>query len=362
MENEIYLSDVSERDRPWDERRHDAEVVGDLYRLSAGNENDTGSYISCESSEAVSSSARYSERIQKCSRFLEFALKSDDSGEIKFKLQAAEFCRVRHCPVCQWRRSLMWRARFLEAVPKILEAHPKHSFIFLTMSPRNCELAELRQTVQLMNKAWVRLSRLKEFPGDGFVRSLEVTRNADTAQAHPHFHVLLMIPDSYFKSRGYLSQKRWRELWQRSLRVKYDPRFHVKKVRPDFKGTPSKFYDGDTQFISGGAKTVGLHKALCETLKYSVKPGDLIGDSIVGSDLNLNADPRNEVNAAWLVELTKQMHNLRATTVGGVFRQFLKEEEPEDLIHPEGHTEDLEEEDIRLTFGWRSRVKRYAQN
>lgn len=363
MENEIYLSDVSERDRPWDVHRWQAELVADLYRASANNEGDTGSYTGYQSSEAVSSSVRYAERMEKCSRCLEFALKSDDLGEIKFKLQTAEFCRVRYCPTCQWRRSLMWRARFLEAVPKILEAYPKHSFIFLTLTVRNCELAELRETVQLMNKAWGRLSDLKEFPAKGFVRSLEVTRNSEADQAHPHFHALLMVPDSYFK-KTYLSQKRWRELWQRSLRIDYDPWINVKKVRPDFKGTPAKFYDGDTQFISGGAETVGLHKALCETLKYSVKPGDLIGGSIVGPDFNLRADPRNEVNAAWLVELTKQMHNLRATTVGGVFRQFLKEEEPEDLIHPDGQAddEDLQEEDIRLFFGWRSRVKRYAQN
>lgn len=364
MENEIYLSDVSERDRPWDTHRFESELVTDLYQLSTKNEVDTSSFTGYQSSEVVSSSARYAERIEKCSRCLEFALKSDDSGEIKFKLQTAEFCRVRHCPICQWRRSLMWRARFLQAVPKILEVYPKHSFIFLTLTIRNCDLVELRETVQLMNKAWGRLADLKCFPADGFVRSLEVTRNPETDQAHPHFHALLMVPDSYFKSRGYLSQKRWRELWQRSLRIDYDPRVDVKKVRPDFKGTPAKFYDGDTQFVSGGAETIGLHKALCETLKYSVKPGDLIGRAIIGSDLKLLPAPSNEVNAAWLVELTKQMHKVRATTVGGVFRQFLKEEEPEDLIHPDGQAddEDLEEEDIRLSFGWRSRVKRYAQN
>jgi hypothetical protein len=26
-------------------------------------------------------------------------------------LSASRFCRVRTCPVCQWRRSLMWKAK-----------------------------------------------------------------------------------------------------------------------------------------------------------------------------------------------------------------------------------------------------------
>ncbi|WP_170869787.1 protein rep, partial [Shigella sonnei] len=27
----------------------------------------------------------------------------------RLRLREAHFCRVRHCPVCQWRRSLMWQ-------------------------------------------------------------------------------------------------------------------------------------------------------------------------------------------------------------------------------------------------------------
>jgi hypothetical protein len=178
-----------------------------------------------------------------------------------------------------------------------------------------------------MNKSWERLSKRKQFPALGCLKSVEVTCGIN-GTAHPHFHVILMVNASYF-GEGYLSQPKWAQLWQESLRADYTPRVNVQAVKPP-KGS------------SGDQVVDQLAKALCETLKYSVKPDDLVSDR------------------EWLLELTTQLHKTRAVSVGGVFKNFLSEEEPEDLIHTDENS-DEPTPDNSLWFSWREMLQRYLK-
>jgi plasmid rolling circle replication initiator protein Rep len=313
-EDSFYLSELSPADKPWDSHRASADVIQGLYKQADFD--------------------RYSERIEDCSKWLGFSLKASDQGELKLKLKDARFCRVRHCPVCQWRRSLMWRARFFKVLPKLQEQYPTGRWIFLTLTVRNCPLPELRETLAWMNKGWKRLSERKEFPALGWIKSVEVTRNPDDGSAHPHFHCLMLVPSSYF-SHGYISQAKWRELWQSCLKVDYLPVVNVKAV----KGSSTANSNGSTDIASGMAK------AVCETLKYSVKEDDLL------------ADPE------WLVELTRQLHKTRAVALGGVLKEHLSEDEPEDLINTELEISDevLEDTDAKTIFDWAESMRRYRK-
>ena len=216
---------------------------------------------------------------------------------------------------------MMWRARFFQILPKLLEDYPKARFVFLTLTVRNCPLESLREAIGKMNKAWGRLVGRKAFSAIGWVKSLEVTRGKD-GTAHPHFHVILMVRPSYF-THGYVSQKRWTELWQSCLRVDYMPVVNVKAVKSK-KGLED-----------------GIFSALCETLKYSVKEEDL------------------KVSPKWLKELTNQLHKTRSIALGGVFKQYLSEEEPEDLIHTDIDESESSDEDMTFYFGWRERYAKY---
>lgn len=307
-EGNVYLSDLSSSDKPWDAHRAAADEVKNLYFLTE--------YI------------KYVKRIDECSRWLTFALKAAEDGQVSFKLQDAKFCRVRHCPVCQWRRSLMWRARFFQVLPKVQEAYPTARWIFLTLTVKTCPLDELRDTLALMNKAWQRLSQRKSFPALGFIKSVEVTRSQD-GYAHPHFHCLLLVPAGYF-GYGYISQVKWADLWQSCLKVDYQPIVDVRAVKAKLK--------------SGAADPeAGLFNAICETLKYSVKETDLVADPI------------------WLEGLTNQLHKTRAIAIGGVLKNYLSEEEPEDLINAGIEDEEVEETDIKLLFDWAELVRRYRK-
>jgi len=305
-----YLSDLSPKDKPWDSHRAIADTVQSLYRSARLD--------------------KYADRIETCGKLLEFALRSDDQGDVGIKLQSARFCRVRHCPVCQWRRSMKWQAKMFTAMPQIKEAYPTHRWLFVTLTVRNCDLADLRTTVTAMNKAFVRLTQLKQFPAIGWIRSVEVTRNQETGQAHPHFHCLMLVPPSYF-GKAYIKHDQWRSLWQQCLRSDYLPVVNIKAVKPKKNKLTDELDD--------------IGQAIVEVLKYSVKESDLVADE------------------NWLVELTKQLHKTRAISIGGVLKTFLKEEkEDEDLIHIE-EKEDIEdiEDSIKIYFGWREAIKRYTK-
>lgn len=294
------LSELSPRDKPWDKHRSNSDRVAKHYSNSEFH--------------------RYSERMTFCSELLDFKLVPSDEA-YALKLSSARFCRVRHCPVCQWRRSLMWKAKAYKVLPQIVEAYPKHRWLFLTLTQRNCKITELRETIGLMNDAFKRMTKLKDFPAIGWLKSVEVTRGRD-GSAHPHFHCLLMVPSGYFSGQSYLKQADWVAMWKQSLRLDYDPIL-------------------DVQAIKKGSQPMQL---VPELLKYCTKESDMTADR------------------EWLLELTRQMHKLRAIATGGVLKDYLKEleSEPEDLIHTEGKEEDtVEVDEGHLYFGWKRKEKKY---
>jgi plasmid rolling circle replication initiator protein Rep len=307
-----YLSDISPADKPWDIHRAQSDEIAKIY--------DSIGYD------------RYAERIGECSQLLTYALKATDDGEVKLKLREARFCRVRHCLVCQWRRSLMWRARFFKALPEIQAKYPTGRWIFVTLTVKNCELTDLRATLTWMNAAWSKLTRRKEFPALGFVKSTEVTRGVD-GTAHPHFHCLMLVPAGYFK-RGYISHANWISLWQSCLKTDYPPILDVRVVKSS-KDTSNDALDASNQAMA---------EAVCETLKYAVKPSDLL------------ADPD------WLGELTKQLQKTRAISIGGCLKEFFSEDDPEDLINGEIEEDEKCEDDGYLLFDWSIIVRRYKKS
>lgn len=226
----------------------------------------------------------------------------------------------------------MWQARFYEALPRIMAAHPKSRWLFLTLTVRNCPITELGDTLTAMNSAWRRLVKRPEFkPVLGWVRTTEVTRGKD-GSAHPHFHALLMVPPSYFKGSNYVRQARWTELWQECLRVDYMPIVHVTTVKP------RKGANCDAASM--------LRGAVAEVLKYSVKPADMTGDD------------------GWFLEMTRQTHKRRFVATGGVLKNVLRveQETDDDLALTEGENDEAEEQNrARLAFNWRRADRRYKR-
>lgn len=292
------LVDLSPNDKPWDKHRKNADVVTSYY---AGGGEEFSSYR---------------DRVRYCAEYLDFRLTPDDEGAYKLKLSSARFCRVRHCPVCQWRRSLMWKAKAYKVLPRIVDDYPKHRWLFVTLTVRNCPIEDLKASLVWMNKAFKRLTELKAYPAIGWLKSVEVTRGKD-GSAHPHFHCLLMVRPGYF-GKNYIKQSEWVEMWRRSLRIDYNPIL-------------------DVQAVKKGQQPMQL---IPELLKYCTKESDLTADR------------------EWFLELNRQMHKMKSIVTGGVLKDYLREleNEPEDLI---GKGDEDEVDEGHLYFGWKRKYKKY---
>jgi plasmid rolling circle replication initiator protein Rep len=317
----FYLSDLSPKDKPWDLHKAKSQKLVQMYQ-GIGYQS-------------------LADRIGVCSGHLGFTWELDETtAQLKLRLHSCRFCRCRHCSICQWRRSLMWIARFLKALPNIIQGYPKARYIFLTLTVKNCEISELRQTLDWMNKSWQRMTQRKKFPAIGFARSTEVTRAAND-KAHPHFHALLMVEPGYFAGKNYMTQADWTELWKSCLQVDYTPIVNVKAVKSHQKG--SKVEDS---LQEGSDPLQAISAAIVETFKYSIKPEDLIGKG-------------EQADRDWLGELTRQLAKTRAVALGGVFKNYLSESEPEDLIGEDENAESLPLNEV--FFGWREIVEKYEK-
>lgn len=310
-----FLSEISPKDSKWDTKHRRTLAVAGLY--------------------SITEYPQYGTRMSQCAPLLGFAQKVGQDGSLSLKLHSAHFCRCRFCPTCQGRRSLMWNGRARKGIQKALAEHPKLRFIFATFTVLNCPLAELRETVRHMNQAFQRLIQRSAWPGLGFIKSLEVTRSKD-GLAHPHIHAIIAVPPSYFTYK-YLSHAKWVEIWQSCLRVDYTPIVNVKAIKP------KAGRDSDSYIES-------VISSVVECVKYSVKDSDLLG-----------SPPKSQLsNAEWLQGLTEQLLNTRAVSVGGILKEYLSDDEPEDLIHEaDEETDDTPPED-KITFGWRETVQKYA--
>jgi Replication protein len=103
------LSECSPRDKSWDRHRADAEEISRMYRGHPDFRNLAG-------------------RMAMCALSLGFAWgpdRRDENGTLTLKLRDARFCRVRLCPICQWRRCLMWNARSFQASKDLQSLHPR---------------------------------------------------------------------------------------------------------------------------------------------------------------------------------------------------------------------------------------------
>lgn len=325
----IPLARQSERDKIWDERRAWADTLtAALHR--AGVEG-------------------LSAKVRDCAEALFFWLRTDIStGELAIKLKSAPFCHSRHCPICGWRRSLRAKAIMYAALPKILDEYPTSRWLFLTLTVRNCPVSELRDTIQHMNKSRKRLQERKDWPALGWICAIEVTVGKD-GTAHPHFHLLLQVPASYF-SHGYVKTAEWVQRWREAARLDYDPVCDIRTVKPR-KAVVEAAEATQGAEAEGAAldpRIEALRGAISEVSKYAAKASDLI-----------------QFKPVELAEYIEQVRGLKFLTSGGTLKGILKdvrEEGKQDLVHVGGEEEGQgSDEDPTLNFHWRKTAKQYQR-
>lgn len=283
--------------RPWNQHRAETSIVAEYFREGDGSEYVLASRMDC------------------CAGELKFGWsKAGQSGMRRIRLLRAKFCRVRICPMCAWRRSLWYRARLVNRLPERLE--PSDAALFLTLTVRNCQITSLRGELKAMRAAFSRLVRMKAWPGRGWVRMTQVTRGkGGPMQAHPHFHVVLLVDRRSYFGPGYLSNMDWTVLWRKALRADYDPIVDVRRIK---------------------ASEDSLTAAVAEITHYACAPADLCSDG------------------EWTREYAKQTKGTRFADSGQCLRGILgREGEDEPLGDDRGEGVDEDAGSFVVCWRWR---------
>ena len=291
------------RKRPWGERKNESMELLNLFETAR------------KIDESVISQTRL-HALKDCGSWLTFAQQEDGTR----RLANANFCRLRLCPLCGWRRSLKLFSQVSRISDAIL-AEKKARFIFVTLTVENVKGEDLRETIKRMNEGFKALvQNSKHYLASatlrenlmGYMKAIEVTYNARRNDFHPHIHCIFEVRPSYFDAkRGcYLTHEDWREMWRSVMKLDYEPQVNVKAI----KNTTAK--------------------AVAEVAKYPVKVDGLLKVK------------DKEKAAQALIQLKHGIHNCRFITFGGDFREYkrrlaLDDVETGDLVHVETDKQEL---------------------
>lgn len=250
------------------------------------------------------------ERMKDCATQLVFK----HTGEA-LKLYQAWFCKVRLCPMCNWRRSLKI-AYHNKRIVETVNERENVRWLFLTLTVKNVDAENLSETISDMFNAFNRLTKYKAFKMSikGFFRALEVTKNRDSESSsfgtyHPHFHVLLCVSPSYFKKKDiYITQDKWTSLWQKAMKIDYKPIVHIQKVKPKDKLDELEIYEKDFK------KAMKEQHAILEVSKYPVKDTDVI-----------KGNKLTDENVETVLALDNALSYKRLIGYGGLLKDIHKE-------------------------------------
>jgi plasmid rolling circle replication initiator protein Rep len=269
------------------------------------------------------------ERLKECCEYLHFRIYEDGTK----KLDRMSNCRVRLCPICNWRRSLKVYAN----MTKIMDGLESDNlaFLFLTLTVENCKGEQLSETIDNMMYGWKKLTLNKAFKKivKGTYRGMEVTHNINPMSTwydtyHPHFHCVIAVKPSYFKSKDYISHEKWVAMWKQAMAIEYEPIVDVRRV----KGTTAK--------------------AVAEMAGYAVKEDDYI----IPEDW--------ELTIRTVKILDQALAKRRFVSYGGVMRDMhkklnLDDEEKGDLVNI-GDDEKERDKDYKLqAYRWFTGYNQY---
>lgn len=210
------------------------------------------------------------------------------------KLYKTYFCRVRLCPMCQWRRSLKLFSQVSKITDYINNQNNQVRYLFITLTQKNCSGSELVQEINKINKSFSllvdktkRVQPAAKFKKMllGYIKSTEVTYNPKTKTYHPHLHCIFAVQGEYFNKANYINKNTWRAIWADLLKVDYLPQVNVQAIKP-----------------------ARQQKAVAELAKYPAK---------VSSILNLPQMQAVQV----IIDLTTLCYKRRFVAFGGIFKK-----------------------------------------
>lgn len=248
--------------------------------------------------------------------------------------------------MCAWRRSLKI-AYHNKLIVEEANRQYKPAWIFLTLTVKNVEGDQLRQTVTDMMQGYRKLFQYKKVKTGtlGFFRALEITKNHKENTYHPHFHVLIPVKRNYF-GKSYIKQAEWTSFWKKAMKLDYTPIVHVQRVKGK-KGIDAEAIEKEVR------EAIEEQKAILEISKYPVKDTDVIRGNEV-----------TEENLDTVYYLDDALSARRLIGYGGILKEIhrelnLTDAEDGDLVKIEEDDDEVANETFEVMAHWHIGINNY---
>ena len=213
---------------------------------------------------------------------------------------------------------------------KLIEMQ-KYEFIFVTLTSPNVTAERLEEEIRDYAKAFKRFSELKAFDNMnvGYIRKLELTYNADRDDYNPHYHLIVCIKKSYFKSRDYIKQADWLTMWRQAKRDENITNVYVEKVKSDKAYLEiSKYVAKDFEYLA--------HEEIFDVFYKAIKGKQLITYNKIFKELAKQYD-NGELDYLKDIDETKYVYKI-------LYEYIFNKKKYEEVW-----TEDLTPEEIEKT-------------
>lgn len=261
-------------------------------------------------------------------------------------------CRDRLCPVCAWRLSIKRVGEMVATMARLAEEIPGAKAIHVCLTVRNCGGEELRDVINGLSEGFARLRRRSLWVDyiKGYMRSIEVSYNAEEETYHPHIHVIAIVGPGYTRQ---ISMGDWVSMWRECANLEYNPivwASHAYAKKPEVE--PPRFAVYDLQADGPVASTEWEKSpdisAITEAIKYPLKPETL-------PKIAQNADIKTVAEA---------LAGVRMIAFGGVVKKIRRElgftdhDKPDELPETNINPGEMRPEFV-LVYQWAANLRRY---
>lgn len=176
----------------------------------------------------------------------------------KSKIVKTMRCKDKYCPICS-KYSTIKNGLSIQAIYDYLKDTTNYEYLLLTLTVPNVEEDELKEAIEhyyVSVKEFFKYKKIKKI-NKGYIAKFEITRNEEKNTYHPHVHILLAVPKSYFTNNVlYIKHQEWLEFWQKAARNKSITQVDIRKVK--------------------NKNNKGINSEVLELVKYIAKDSDYL--------------------------------------------------------------------------------------
>jgi len=201
--------------------------------------------------------AKMKRRFFECGSWVDFWA---DEGREKYKVYRANFCNHRACPICKWLRKQKDAMRLL-ALMDFVHNDLGLELLLVTLTMPSVYEHGVEKAISQLYDGFTKLLSRKVIADicEGFIRKFEMNHDNDKKitkkkykkkkayydklglsvgdvnptynMYNPHFHVIIAVKPSYFKSRKYVSREKLLEVWREAMGDDTITQVDIKRVK-----------------------------------------------------------------------------------------------------------------------------------